>query len=157
MELRTYNKVHYKSAIIVLNNSNVRYHHHIIIIQWFPSRANICHQSYPCNFLHTSFNIVNLHSLYLILLQYCILRVPCSLKCNLIVKLRIIRYFTLIFSFDIFLRRFHMTSSLFNGSQAEQAYVIILLLSCFYGTICSILNIRIIYYMKMTGQHHLLS
>jgi len=39
----------------------------------------------------------------------------------------------------------------FNGSQKEQAYVVVLLISCAYGTIASMINVILIYHMKMTG------
>jgi len=39
----------------------------------------------------------------------------------------------------------------FNGSEKEQAYVIVLLISCVYGTIASTAIIILIYHMNMTG------
>ena len=39
----------------------------------------------------------------------------------------------------------------FNGPEKEQAYVVVLFISCAYGTIASTVNIILIYHMKMTG------
>jgi len=41
----------------------------------------------------------------------------------------------------------------FNGSENEQAYVVVLLISCVYGTIASAINIALIYNMNMTGMN----
>jgi hypothetical protein len=40
----------------------------------------------------------------------------------------------------------------FEGSEKEQAYVIVLLISCTYGAVASVMNITLIYHMKMTGK-----
>ena len=39
----------------------------------------------------------------------------------------------------------------FNGSEKEQAYVVVLLIPCAYDTTASTVNIILIYHMKMTG------
>jgi hypothetical protein len=40
----------------------------------------------------------------------------------------------------------------FYGSEKEQAYVVVILVSCSYGSIASMINIILIYHMKMTGK-----
>jgi hypothetical protein len=40
----------------------------------------------------------------------------------------------------------------FNGSEKEQAFTAILLISCAYGTIASMINIILIHHMNMTGK-----